>query len=1250
MTIHTSSRFTPSRPLWRFAVAGTLLFCLMYFLPVAATALLGQETLRAHARTVLTATLERPVSVEGDLRLTMQPWLGLHVGQVRVEDPGASGPDMLLSMEAVTLQLNLAALASRIIRVESLHVKRAGLRLTRDAHGRGNWMPMHRPEQEAPPESGGWRVEPFASGVRLDDAELHFSDAASGAEIWLNHIRLTTSAARPFQFSLSCRAKALPWEIDGELSAQGQGSYDAQRSFLLVHGASLAGWLARASVAGDPEKRVHATASMMFQGESGALELTDLAIEGLDARLTGRINAAALYEPQPYLHLDLSASAQRNGRWTALLETPPSGTAARPPETRDRLEARLVCSSTPGGWLASTISLADGAGRLEGKAGNALGQTSFDIRAAGLDLGIWLPRLAAVLPASQAASTSLDGRFTGADLAYGPVTLGAVELAAAGRDGTFRIYPFTARTSHAAFEADIRASASQPGFFGFSVQAGIHPLFAATEVQSPPGPLAHLAASGEAGPGGLSGKFSLHVAAPPKDWAPPWLSSPALHGWSALGETALSGLARIPAGKNTPWTFSSMNLQAASSRLSGQASLLAGKLSLDLQGERLDLDRLRPLAELFSDRTGHPAAVPPALLPPMDARIQMKHVQVWGTSLDGVGAEIHTQPGSVKVASFSGSALGGGFSGSLDFASAPGRRHLAGVLTANGLRGEQLSALVPNMPKLSGPLDCKIATESLAQGDAPLWQQAHGQADLVLGHGGITFSPESGASAPWPVGKAQTSFKYSLRPAQSPGSGREAALADLSGTLRVDSPGLIRSTQLDIKGQAGLDAQGNPLWFRQPKLDGAHTVVLPFGPPGTTVKAAWSARCDSDLEKGAFSLSGMDISLGGVAAKAHISGQPGPAGAVLSGALEVAEFSPRAALPKLGLPLPSLAAAEAWRKARCSMDIAGTLKEIRIQRIQGALEDSAISGQAQISGQGVKLDLSITTLDLDRLDPDPDLGNPGPSKRPEEPLPLSRLRELSLEARIRIGMFIKNKLTFENVLTELNVSSGRFHLRQSAPSFYGGSYGLDVRGDARGPEMTARLDLKITGFSAAALLKDMAGGTALAKGLTDFSLGVDTRGATSRALRRHASGQARFEVRDGRINLRSTPRKSPPRPSDAEAPAAQAPQPMHLSFSKMGAAFSIREGLGITRDFLLAGEGLTVKGDGWVHLDDERIDLNLKASVPDIGTFPVRVSGPLYNPHVDMDTAKLISDTIINAFKGILSIPGNMLERMRRIF
>ena len=80
------------------------------------------------------------------------------------------------------------------------------------------------------------------------------------------------------------------------------------------------------------------------------------------------------------------------------------------------------------------------------------------------------------------------------------------------------------------------------------------------------------------------------------------------------------------------------------------------------------------------------------------------------------------------------------------------------------------------------------------------------------------------------------------------------------------------------------------------------------------------------------------------------------------------------------------------------------------------------------------------------------------------------------------------------------------------------------------------------------------------------------------------------------------------------------------------ARFEIRNGIAVSRATVIDSQRATVVGEGAIDLGRERIGFTVSPNVKDAGlvslTVPIRISGALDDPSIDLDSGKLAQDTV----------------------
>lgn len=134
--------------------------------------------------------------LEGDISLSLFPWVGVEIDRARVENPEGYGPEPLAAVEALEVHARLLPLLRSQVHLRRIRLDGVALNLVRDEQGRGNWevvqaMLAERQEPAEAPEPEPDRdladldfLQQLQIGsIELSNSRFVFDDRQSG-ERW----------------------------------------------------------------------------------------------------------------------------------------------------------------------------------------------------------------------------------------------------------------------------------------------------------------------------------------------------------------------------------------------------------------------------------------------------------------------------------------------------------------------------------------------------------------------------------------------------------------------------------------------------------------------------------------------------------------------------------------------------------------------------------------------------------------------------------------------------------------------------------------------------------------------------------------------------------------------------------------------------------------------------------------------------------------------------------------------------------
>jgi len=180
----------------------------------------------------------RELAIQGDLKLSLFPWLGVETGAMTLSNAPGFGPEPFAKIGAAAVKVKLLPLLIGDVEVDTVTLDGLYLNLVRAASGRANWddlLPKESKETAATaPAAKASAAAPVVSsfaigGIRLNDATLIWNDLQNKKRYELNKLSLRTgpiAPKAPVTLRLDTGLKSTAPALNAQLGLSAQASYD----------------------------------------------------------------------------------------------------------------------------------------------------------------------------------------------------------------------------------------------------------------------------------------------------------------------------------------------------------------------------------------------------------------------------------------------------------------------------------------------------------------------------------------------------------------------------------------------------------------------------------------------------------------------------------------------------------------------------------------------------------------------------------------------------------------------------------------------------------------------------------------------------------------------------------------------------------------------------------------------------------------------------------------------------------------
>jgi len=456
----------------------------------------------------------RQLTLEGDLSLSVFPWIAIELGRASLGDAPGFGDEPFVAIERARLGVRLLPLLSGRVEIGDLLLDQPRVKLVTDAKGRNNWDDLagERPAPEETPAAAEPAVTPTVASITIRGGEITVRNLREKTSLALREVELETgrlASGKPvdleagfvFEQDASLQAKtALQSKLTADFEAQrfslteprlevelrGEG-FPAAGVPLSLRSESVVADVAsgRYELAGSRLSVTWAGEGMPDAGlpvsldsravvadlEAGTLSVTDLLLEAAGARVSGSLagehilDAPELTGAVTLAPVSLRELLQRVGVDVPVTSDPGVLTSVA-------LEGRLKATSKSLELSKLVLKLDDTTARGSlGVADISRQALRFDLDVDRIDADRYLPPAAdgegggaaeepTEIPVEMLRKLNVKGQLRVGEAIFAGMKFSGVNLAVNARDGKVRLHPSEASMYGGRYQGDIRMDAT----------------------------------------------------------------------------------------------------------------------------------------------------------------------------------------------------------------------------------------------------------------------------------------------------------------------------------------------------------------------------------------------------------------------------------------------------------------------------------------------------------------------------------------------------------------------------------------------------------------------------------------------------------------------------------------------------------------------------------------------------------------------------------------------------------------------
>ena len=251
----------------------------------------------------------RNLSINGDINLTLYPWLGINIEGVQLSNTNSFDSTLFLEAKTFKARAKLLPLLRKELEMDTLILHGVKLNLITNAKGENNWDDLVNSKEK---KQNANQNLPFAAlilgGIDIKNGSIKWNDLQQGVQYNITKTNLNTGELKlgePIDITASSKISATKPAVSSDIQFEGTLSYEKKGDILILKPILLEADVSGKEIPGG-KTRLKLTSAIKINFDEDITKIDSLDLVAFDSNIKGEAEIINLFSGFPKFTSQLS--------------------------------------------------------------------------------------------------------------------------------------------------------------------------------------------------------------------------------------------------------------------------------------------------------------------------------------------------------------------------------------------------------------------------------------------------------------------------------------------------------------------------------------------------------------------------------------------------------------------------------------------------------------------------------------------------------------------------------------------------------------------------------------------------------------------------------------------------------------------------------------------------------------------------------------------------------------------------------